>query len=549
VVHISLKIKKIDALETEVQELRKKLATTEELLETNMRDFAYTSELASASFYSNAQLASVSELTTGRFLDVNDMWVTTRGFTREEAIGKTADELNIWGDTENRSQILKDIHETGRLRNYETTSVMRSGETREFILNAEILHINGRQLLFFSGMDITERKKYENNLKRSQKMDAVGQLTGGIAHDFNNLLGIIQGNLELIEESLPDNAQLKKLVNSALHGTNRGVSLTRKLLSFSSQHASGNLSANANDLILNTKDLIAKSLTASIFIETRLSPASLKIMVDPGDFEDSIINLCMNAHDAMPEGGNILIESFTSTLTEQYAQLNPGVEPGEYIAVRITDTGTGMSPETKEHIFEPFFSTKSCGKGTGLGLSMVFGFISRSNGHIQVQSNLNEGSCFTLYFPKSETPQEVNDPAQLADNSKEPMPQGNETVLVVDDEGYLVEIAGTFLKRLGYKVITTTEPAEALDIIRKNSDIDLLFTDIVMPGSMNGFQLAAAAREFRSDIKILLTSGYSKANDLLTPEIARKIDDLIQNTLPKPYPHVQMAKAVRKALN
>ena len=231
-----------EAFRARIRELEEQLQIAENEIAQFDKDFAYTSELATAAFYSNAQLASVSELETGRFLDVNETWVKTRGYSREEAIGKTADELNIWESPEFRAKIISDIEAHGRLRNYEAQATMRNGDLRHFILNAEVLDITGQKLLFFSGMDITDRKREERNLQRSQKMDAVGQLTGGIAHDFNNLLAIIQGNLELLGEQLPEDEKLKKLLQSALHGTERGVSITKKLLSFSSRHNAGRIS-------------------------------------------------------------------------------------------------------------------------------------------------------------------------------------------------------------------------------------------------------------------------------------------------------------------
>ncbi len=539
--------KNTEDLEAEIANLKVRLAVAEQQLEQFDRDFAYTQELATAAFYSNAQLASVSELDTGRFLDVNETWVKTRGYTREEAIGKTADELNIWGGPELREKLIHDINKHGRLRNYETQSVMRSGEVRDFILNAEVLHINGQRLLFFSGMDITERKKINNNLQRTQKMEAVGQLTGGIAHDFNNLLAIIQGNLELLEEQLPnDQEQLHRLLQSALHGTKRGVSITKKLLSFSSRHAAGSIVINPNLLINETSDLISKSITASITLDLKLSEDLKGANLDPGEFEDALINLSINAHDAMPDGGQLTISSTNVSLDEDYCAFHPNVTPGEYIAVSVHDTGTGMTEDVRDRIFEPFFTTKEHGKGTGLGLSMVFGFVNRSNGHLEVDSTQGKGTTFIMYFPIHEEEQIQTPQASKVQKSS---PSGSEKILIVDDEIHLLDIANDKLSNLGYKTLTATNAGDALNLIVENPDIDMIFTDIVMPGDLNGFQLASVIRREHPHIKILLTSGYTRSQELLSKEQETSLSDLISGMLHKPYTLTQLAETVRDQLD
>ncbi len=538
-----------EALRARIRELEQRLMIAESQIEQFDRDFAYTSELAAAAFYSNAQLASVSELDTGRFLDVNETWVKTRGYSREEAIGKTAEELNIWTSPAFREKIISDINAHGRLRNYETQSVMRNGELRDFILNAEILNINGQKLLFFSGMDITDRKREEKNLQRSQKMDAVGQLTGGIAHDFNNLLAIIQGNLELLSEMLPDDERQKKLLNSALHGTERGVSITKKLLSFSSRHNAGRITLNINAFISEMTDLISKSLTASVDIKLDLAEDLDSTELDPGEFEDAIINLCLNAHDAMPEGGHLSIRTFNASLSPRYCAAHPGATQGANVCVEIRDTGMGMDEETRDRIFEPFFTTKQHGKGTGLGLSMVFGFVNRSQGHIAVETAPGRGTTFTLYFPKSQTQSQSMEIETVQAVPQKNQPGGVEKILVVDDEKHLVELAEDKLGALGFEVLTAYNACDAYQQLQANPDIELLFTDVVMPGPMNGFQLALKCQEDFPDVRILLTSGYTKSNELLTPEQEAEISNLLKTMLVKPYSMNKMSQAVRNALD
>ncbi|OUR76638.1 hypothetical protein A9Q83_13785 [Alphaproteobacteria bacterium 46_93_T64] len=507
----------------------------------------YVNALFDAAFYSSSQLSSISELETGKFLDVNDVWTQTRGISRDEAIGRTADDLNIWGkDNSIRDQIIDDITTHGRLRNYETKSEMRSGEIRDFILNAEILQAGGKSLLFFSGYDITDRKKIDRNLRRSQKLDAVGQLTGGIAHDFNNLLGIILGNLELLAERVPEDERIQSLLNSAIHGAERGANITRKLLGFSSEHASGSETTNVNKLIESIKELIAKSITATTTVETHLAGDAWLVNVDQSDLEDAVINLSMNAHDAMPEGGVLSIETHNTVLDEDFAKLNSDISPGEYLAVKVTDNGIGLPDEIRDRIFEPFFTTKDRGKGTGLGLSMVFGFIKRANGHIEIESTDGSGTSVTLFLPKCTT--QLVEPL-TKEVIRPPLPKGSEIILIVDDEPHLVEIAKTKLENLGYKTFCATNGEDAIKLLHEHSEINMLFSDIVMPGAINGYQLAAVARSDRPDLKILLTSGYSRAEELLTPEIDEIIGEISKLSLAKPYTYQKLASAIRYTLD
>lgn len=544
---------RLDALQKECISLkaaneelsRKKISKSAELAVCK-QELHNTNALFGAAFYSNSQLASISDMKTGEFVDVNDMWVETRGISRLEAIGKTADELNIWGGELNRKKIIDDIVRLGKLRNYETTSVMRSGEVRDFILNAEAITVDSRILLFFSGMDITDRKKHQQDLQRAQKMEAVGQLTGGIAHDFNNLLAIIQGNLELIKEASSDNMTLQKMVDSALHGAYRGVNITNKLLGFSGRRTGGNEVTQVNSVIGGMKELIAKSVTASISVETEFSENACLVDVDPSDLEDAIINLSLNAHDAMPGGGILTIKTYNTHFDDRYGTSNPSSMVGDYLTIEISDTGCGLPENIKDRIFEPFFTTKDHGKGTGLGLSMVFGFVERSNGHINVVSEPENGTTFTLHLPKSKQEKEsqMNSPLQNIE-----LPRGVEKILIVDDEISLVDIAKIKLEDLGYTVSTAENGPRALSLLKREDDIKLLFSDVVMPGDMNGYQLSTAARDLKPHLKILLTSGYTKVDESQPMISDQNIQSLKKHLLAKPYSQDQLAHAIRKALD
>jgi PAS domain S-box-containing protein len=535
--------------ETELQALQRKLRSTEKELKAAQNELGRLSKLYDAAFYSSAQLASISDLETGRFIDVNDAWITTRGFSRQEVIGKTADELRIWGvDEERRNAIIHDIRKTGRLKDYETKSVMRNGEVRDFILNAEIICLDGRDVLFFSGVDITDRKRIDKHQHRTQKLQAIGNLSGGIAHDFNNLLGIIQGNLELATDHTESNSAAQKHINTALQCTDRGANITRKLLNFSTNSRADAELTNTNTTIRAMHDLIARSATASISIKTNLKKDLWPIKVDPGELEDTLINLCLNSRDAMPDGGTLTLKTENTSISADNTRQHPDMLAGDYVAITIEDTGHGIDPNIKDQIFEPFFTTKTETDGSGLGLNMVFGFIQRSKGHIKVTSQPEQGCRFTLFIPRcheAETELPADTPAQ----EQRAAPRGSEKILIVDDEQGLVDLACQKLESLGYTVFSAFSGECALEILTEFPEIDLMLTDIVMPGELNGFKLAVEGRAHKACLKIILTSGYSRADELLSSKMSDKIDDLVDDILPKPYSMQQLAFKVRDTLD
>jgi len=395
------------------------------------------------------------------------------------------------------------------------------------------------------GRDITERKQKDEQLRRSQKMDAIGQLTGGIAHDFNNILGIVSGNLELLQGMLATDSKEYKRVENALKGTDRGASITRKLLNFSRQDAVDVKPININDSIVNSIDLIKKSLTPLIHIQTNLDKGLWITEVDQGDFEDALLNISLNAHDAMPDGGTLTIT--TSNQVVQNFNLgntlreNSPKDSSDFVVVSITDTGIGMSEEVSAKVLEPFFTTKDKSKGTGLGLSMVHGFVNRSDGYIDIDSSINEGSTFTLFLPRIKEavshylPQSINIE----------YPKGCETILVVDDEEALREVAKTTLTELGYTVLTAACGDEALKILETDIKIDLLFSDVVMQDRLDGYKLAIVAHKQQPELNILLTSGYAHKRDETLPENNQYLSQL----LAKPYSQLELALAIHGSLN
>ncbi len=436
---------------------------------------------------------------------------------------------------------------------------LASGEFRDVEVYSGTVKIGKKAYQYLIVQDVSERIKAEKQLRRAQKMDAVGQLTGGIAHDFNNILGIISGNVTLLERQLHGHPydmgeKLQKRIDTIKHSTQRAIDLTRQLLDFSRSEAESVKVVDINQLITDMHSLVKHSLTPQIELEHCLADNLWATKINPGDFEDTLLNLLLNARDAMSGSGKIIIESRNLTLDRVLCENNDELYIGDYIELAVSDSGEGMSPEQQEHIFEPFYTTKEQGKGTGLGLPMVFGFIKRSGGGIKVYSELGIGTTFRLYLPRHQE-QSAKEELLSMDKVKqkgEALVHGSETILVVDDEAALLELVQATLQLLGYRVLTASDGKQALQILEDEQTIDtgankqavnLLFSDVVMPG-MTGFELAEQAHKQYPELKVLLTSGYTEK------AIANKAQSKFTiNVLPKPYSQHNMAQRLRQMLD
>ncbi len=389
------------------------------------------------------------------------------------------------------------------------------------------------------------RENIEAQLRQTQKMDAIGQLTGGIAHDFNNILGIILGNVSLLKPEVPTEGKIPKRVHTIEKSAQRAAELTRQLLSFSQKKAVDVRATNINRLIQNMDQLIPGSVTPGVKVERRLSNDLWLTEINQGDFEEALFSLVLNARDAIPDSGRITIETRNSVLDTTYCAQNPEATPGEYVLLSLNDTGMGITDEDQEHIFEPFFTTKPVDKGTGLGLSMVFGFVSRSGGHIEVQSEPGIGTTFNIYIPRAiEKEQEQEHQVSITGSEPEEIPKEGELILVVDDEPGLLELAQDLLQFHGYRVLIASNGKEALKLLVNNPDISLLFSDVVMPGGMNGYDLSEKAIKIHPGLKILLTSGHiEKAN---SHDNKKHLD---ANLISKPYSLSDLAQHVCSLLS
>jgi signal transduction histidine kinase/CheY-like chemotaxis protein len=376
-------------------------------------------------------------------------------------------------------------------------------------------------------------------LRQSQRLEAVGQLTGGVAHDFNNLLTVVMGNAELLTELNRDDARQRVLAEMIATAAQRGADLTQRLLAFARKQALAPKVVDLNALVAGLDPMLRRTLGEHIEIEMIRAAGLWPAQVDPGQLENALLNLCLNARDAMPRGGRLTLETANARLDADYAARNAEVVPGQYVMVAVTDTGTGIAPEHLQRVFEPFFTTKETGKGTGLGLAMVYGFVKQSAGHVSIYSEPGQGTCVKVYFPRALAAEEPG-----AESHGEAVPQGGRgTILLVEDDEQVRQYAATQLRFFGYTVIEAADGPTALALLQQRGPIDLLFTDVVMPGGMNGRVLADTARRHQPGLRVLYTSGYTE-NAIVHHG---RLDEGAR-LLAKPYRRSELDRAVREAL-
>ncbi|HEV2564052.1 MAG TPA: ATP-binding protein [Microvirga sp.] len=392
--------------------------------------------------------------------------------------------------------------------------------------------------------EVAERLKAEEALRQAQKMEAVGQLTGGIAHDFNNLLTIIVGNIELLQRRLPEgNERLLRAADHAMEATRRAATLTQRLLAFSRRQPLEPKPIDANKLVAGMSELLRRTLGETIVLETVLAGGLWRTQADPNQLENAIVNLAVNARDAMPGGGKLTIETANARLDEAYVEaLAEPVPPGQYVLVAVSDTGTGMDKATMERVFEPFFTTKGVGRGTGLGLSQVYGFVRQSNGHIRIYSELGEGTTIKIYLPRLIGSDD--EPAEMPAKAPVMVKGSGETILVVEDEPALRAYAVEALRDLGYRVLEAADGRGALSIVERHPEIELLFTDVVLAGGMNGRVLADEVTQRKPGLPVLYTTGYTQNAIVHHGRL-----DPGMNLISKPFSYADLAAKVRRMLD
>jgi len=387
--------------------------------------------------------------------------------------------------------------------------------------------------------EVAERERAEEALRQAQKMEAVGQLTGGIAHDFNNLLTPVIGGLEILARSV-ETPRLKRIAEAALESGRRGAKLTTQLLAFSRLQRIRMAPVSVNRVIETMRLMLKHSIGGAVMVRTKLGADADFALCDENQLENAVLNLAINARDAMPEGGKLTIETCNTSLDESYAAQDAEVIPGQYVMVAVSDTGSGMPKDVVARAFEPFFTTKEVGKGTGLGLSMVYGFVKQSGGHVTIYSEIGQGTTVKLYFPRYQgnaAAQAVQEPSEI------PTASGDEVVLVVEDNTEVRTYSVMVLNELGYKVMEANDAESALLILDSTARVDLLFTDVILP-SKSGRVLADAARQRRPDLRVLYTTGYSR-NAIVHHG---RLDAGVQ-LISKPFTFEELAKRVRDVLD
>ena len=393
---------------------------------------------------------------------------------------------------------------------------------------------------FVAARDVTEKRLLEAELRQSQKMEAVGRLTGGIAHDFNNLLSVIVGNMQLLARSVRESPRLLRQTETALNAAMRGANLTRRLLAFARQQVLEPKIVDLNALLTGMYELLRRTLTGDIDIRQQLESELWTAKADPGQLENAVLNLVINARDAMPSGGVITIKTHNATVSERQAR-EEGLMPGDYAVLDVADTGTGMPPDIVKRAFEPFFTTKEVGKGSGLGLSMVYGFVRQSGGHVSITSAVGSGTTVHLYFPRAHArPENADREAQGAAD----LPRGRETLLVVEDSVEVRMTAVEILRTLGYRVLEASNGRQALEQFMRRPEIALVFSDVMLPGGLLGPQLVQKLREHRPTLKVLMTTGFSESSI-----VSRGVLDGSIEVLPKPYRVEDLARRIRARLD
>ncbi len=477
----------------------------------------------------------------GRLSSISDHWCEALGYRREEVLGRqSTDFMTAEARKHFEEVVLPRCRESGQIRDVPCQLVRKDGRIMDVLVSATMeLDAQGSMIQSHAVcVDVTEKLTLQRQLLQSQKLEAIGQLTGGMAHDFNNLLGVVIGNLDILRERLQLDADAESLVAAATDAGIRGADLTRRLLAFARQQPLAPQSVQLNELVAGIIKLLGRMLGENIEISLNLAPDVWTVVVDPAQLEASLANLATNARDAMPHGGHLVFSTGNRPLDAAYVDQLLDVTPGDYAMIEVKDSGEGMPPDIMPRIFEPFFTTKEQGKGTGLGLSMVFGFIKQSSGHITVESEVGVGTTFRLYLPRADSGKKAEQAPATGD-----VVGGREMVLVVEDNEALRRVVVQQLESLGYRVLQAETAAAATNLLA-SEHVDLLFTDIVMPGATNGVELARTAVARWPSLKVILTTGFSDT----TIQDPRAFIGGVQ-ILNKPYRKADLARVLREALN
>ncbi len=526
---------------------RLQLTELERMVEERTRDLqkaneslTLSEERFSKAFHGNPLPSAIQSLSDQRFVDVNQRLADIAGCRREEMIGRTPAELFLWEKPELADQWVGSLLREETVRDQEAKIHTKSGTLHEVLVSVSLVTLAKEPHMLLLAQDVAERVLLERQLRQAQKMEAVGQLAAGVAHDFNNILTVIQGHAGLMQQpSATGNPPAKSLEQISKAAT-RAATLIQRLLMFSRKQVMQFRHLDLNDTLGSTIKMLERLVGEQVQIDFRPQPAIPAIHADSGMIEQIAMNLAVNARDAMPSGGRFSITTSLETIHRAPTPMDPEQRDGDFVCLSFTDTGIGMDTKILGRIFEPFFTTKPVGKGTGLGLSTVFGIVRTHKGWLTVKSELNRGTTFQLYFPASQETAEKTEP--LVDTA---LLSGRETVLVAEDEDALREMVAQILRIQGYTVLVAASGREALDVWEQaGRPVDLLLTDMVMPGGIMGSELAERLLGQCPSLKVIYTSGYS-------PGMAGRDISLLEggNFLPKPYSVGKLAQFVRQCLD
>ncbi|WP_213736077.1 PAS domain S-box protein [Bradyrhizobium sp. dw_411] len=424
----------------------------------------------------------------------------------------------------------------------EVVGLRKDGSTFPMDLSVGEAQQDGESIFVGIIHDLTGRKQTEEQLRQAQKMEMVGQLSGGIAHDFNNLLTVIVGNAEHLSEQLKSRQDLQRIADDICQAGERGAEMTQRLLAFSRRQLLQPRPTDCHELLDSMRKLLRRTLRENIDIQITPTADTVLAFADRAQLESSVLNLALNAQDAMPNGGHLTLSTGVASLDAPYQSLHPEIEAGEYAVIAVTDDGVGMTTEVAARAFEPFYTTKEVGKGSGLGLSMVYGFARQSNGHVSIYSEPGLGTTVRIYLPHVATG--GRKPSNQIKADEQSVPRGHETILVAEDDPFVRSSVILRIESLGYSVVAAVNGDDALLKLRAHPEIDMLFTDIVMPGGMSGWELADLARQVRPGLPVIYSSGYSL--ELLAQQGRAPAQSII---LVKPYRKAELAERLREALS
>ena len=512
---------------------------TAELAQAN-QSLGISEERFSQAFHASPVPSGIVTLPDRRFVDVNERFAEITGIKREEMIGCTLAELFMWEKPELTDRWFDCLLRQERVQDEEANILDQEGASREVLVSLAPVVMGGKPHVLLHAQDVSERATLERQLRQAQKMEAVGQLAAGVAHDFNNILTVIQGHAGLIQQNLEDSDPKTESLHQIIKASGRASALIRQLLMFSRKQVMQFRHQNLNDTLRNAIKMLQRLVGDHVQIDFHPHEPIPAIKADTSMLEQVAMNLAVNARDAMPNGGRITMTTSLETILREPTPMDPEKRDGEFVCLTFSDTGTGMDTQILSKIFEPFFTTKAVGKGTGLGLSTVFGIVRQHQGWVEVESTPNLATTFRVYFPAS---QQAPEKTELVGDTA--LRTGRETVLVTEDEEQLREMVVMILKMQGYNVLEASSGHHALKVWEEaDRPIDLLITDMVMPGGIMGSELAERLTARSPGLKVIYSSGYS-------PGMAGKDSSLLEgrNFLPKPYSIGKLAQFVRECLD